>query len=234
MATSSTHYDTLELPPTATQDEIKQAYRRLAKKFHPDRNSTAACQETFQRLSAAYEVLVDPLSRRSYDQQLRYVPTVDFSDRQARSAEAQASYRQQRQAEKDSDEQLRQWLNRVYTPVNRYLHHIIKPLRGQIKELSADPFDDELMEAFQAYIETSRSTLDKSQTVFKSIPNPPMTAGAAAHLYYCMNQLGDALDELEYFSHNYDETYLHTGYEMFRIAEGLRKDAQAAVRSLRP
>ncbi|MGI0491091.1 J domain-containing protein [Alkalinema pantanalense CENA528] len=233
MATSPTHYDTLELPPTATQEDIKQAYRRLAKKFHPDRNSSAACQETFKRVSAAYEVLADPLSRRSYDQQLRYVPTVNFSDRQSRSETAQSSYRQQRQTEKDGDDQLRHWLNRVYTPVNRFLNQIIKPLRGQIKELSADPFDDELMEAFQAYVETSRSALEKSQTVFKSLPNPPMAAGAAAHLYYCMNQLGDALDELDYFSQNYDETYLHTGYEMFRIAEGLRKDAQVAVRSLR-
>lgn len=235
MATSYTHYDTLKVSPSATQDEIKQAYRTLAKQFHPDRNQARSSQEVFKQINAAYSVLSDPLSRRSYDQQLRYTPaaTAPFPTRQERTEDAQDQYRKQRQAKQDSDEHIKQWLNQVYTPVNRLINHIIKPFKSQIKELSADPFDDDLMAAFQAYLEDCRADLEKAQTRFKALPNPPIAAGAAAHLYYCLNQLGDALNELEFFSQNYDETYLHAGTEMFRIAEKLRRDAQAAIRNLK-
>jgi molecular chaperone DnaJ len=57
-------------------------------------------------------------------------------------------------------------------------------------------------------------------------------AGVAANLYYCLNQLGDALDELETFTLNYDDQYLHTGQEMFRIAAGLRREAMANIKNI--
>ena len=63
---SPTHYELLEVPATATGDEIKQSFRRLAKIFHPDRHSHSTQQtqflEKFQILSAAYEVLSDMLA----------------------------------------------------------------------------------------------------------------------------------------------------------------------------
>jgi molecular chaperone DnaJ len=234
MADSTTHYQTLEIPPSASQDEIKQAYRRLAKKFHPDRNQADDSQEVIQQINAAYEVLSDPLSRRSYDQGLRYIPCYPTraADRQERSAAAHSQYRQQRQAEQDTEILLERWLRQVYTPINRLLNQMIKPLKGQIKALSADPFDDDLMATFQAYLEDCRTDLSKAQALLKKLPNPATAAGVAANLYYCINQLGDALGELETFTMNYDETYLHDGLEMFRIAQGLRKEAQVAVRQL--
>jgi molecular chaperone DnaJ len=61
------------------------------------------------------------------------------------------------------------------------------------------------------------------------MPNPSTVAGVAAHLYYCINQVGDGLDELERFTSSYNEYYLHTGQELFRIARGLRREAQAAM-----
>lgn len=240
MATSKTHYQTLDVEPTATQAEIKQAYRRLAKRFHPDSNRETANHDRISQINAAYEVLGDPQNRRSYDQHLRYseqLETAGFSveranSRRQRTEAAQARYRKQRQAEQNEDDLLKFWLDRIYTPINRTLNQIIKPLKTQINELAADPFDDELMENFQAYVDECRELLEKAQGLFRSTPNPPSAAGAAANLYYCLNQLSDGVDELNYFSSNYDDTHLRNGRELFRIAEGLRREAQAAVREI--
>jgi molecular chaperone DnaJ len=233
MLDTTTHYQTLEISPSASPAEIKSAYRRLAKTLHPDRNTSPSSHTAIAQLNAAYEILSDPLSRRSYDQQLHYIPVGAVPTREEREATVQEQFRQQRRrTEKNTDAQLQDWLKKVYTPGLRLINQIIKPLKSQITDLSADPFDDQLMGAFQTYLEDCRSHLDKAQKLFRSIPNPPAIASIAAHVYYCLNQLGDALDELEYFTQNYDETSLHTGYEMFRIANGLKQEVQAAVREL--
>jgi molecular chaperone DnaJ len=229
--TDITHYDVLEVDPSATGDEIKRAYRRLAKQLHPDRSPTST-HEAIAHLNLAYETLSDPLSRRSYDQHLRYQPTADLGNPQDRAKAAQQRHRRQRQTEPNTDLQLKIWLTKVYTPATRLISQIIRPLKSQIAHLSGDPFDDALMAAFQTYLETSRSSLSKAQTLFKATPNPPTLASAAAHLYYCLNQLEDALGELEYFTLNYDENSLHAGYEMFRIADQLKREAQSVVRGL--
>jgi len=63
------YYEVLELERTASEAEIKKAYRRLAMKFHPDRNpGDAAAEESFKEAKEAYEVLSDPQKRSAYDQ----------------------------------------------------------------------------------------------------------------------------------------------------------------------
>lgn len=230
-----THYDTLEISPTASQAEIKQAYRRLAKQFHPDSNQETGSHDRITEINAAYEVLGDPHQRQFYDRQLyARVSARDgavHGDRQWRTAAAQRRY-QQRQTGRDSDEQLQRWLSQVYQPVSRLLYRILSPLQDQIDELAADPFDDELLEEFQAYLDDCRDALQQAQRAFRSMPNPSNVAGVAAHLYYCLNQVSDGIDELERFISSYDEHYLHTGQELFRIAVGLRREAQAAIKDI--
>jgi molecular chaperone DnaJ len=234
---AETHYDTLEVSQTATSAEIKQAYRQMAKRFHPDVSQDATSHERIAEINAAYEVLSDVRQRQSYDRQLSYETqgrsrtVVSPEDRHERAAVAQKRHRQ-RQTGRHSDEQLQLWLSRVYQPVNRIIGQIISPLKTQINQLAADPFDDDLLEDFQAYLEDCRTSLQRGQQVFRSIPNPPTLAGVAAHLYYCLNQVSDGIDELERFVSSYDDHYLHTGQELFRIASGLRREAQAAIREL--
>jgi molecular chaperone DnaJ len=64
------YYQILGIPRDAPKDAVKRAYRRLAKKYHPDLNKDdpKAAEERFKRVSEAYEVLVDDEKRRIYDQ----------------------------------------------------------------------------------------------------------------------------------------------------------------------
>ena len=68
MAQKRDYYDVLGVPRTATQDEIKQAYRNLAKQLHPDKNpDDPQAEERFKEASEAYNVLFDVDKRRQYD-----------------------------------------------------------------------------------------------------------------------------------------------------------------------
>ncbi|HUB99516.1 MAG TPA: molecular chaperone DnaJ [Solirubrobacterales bacterium] len=62
-------YKTLGVAKNASDDEIKKAYRKLARKYHPDRNpDDKEAEEKFKEISAAHDVLADPEKRKEYDQ----------------------------------------------------------------------------------------------------------------------------------------------------------------------
>lgn len=62
------YYATLNVPRTASADEIKRSYRKLARKFHPDVSKETNAEEKFKAVQEAYEVLKDPKKREAYDQ----------------------------------------------------------------------------------------------------------------------------------------------------------------------
>ncbi len=61
-------YETLEVNENASISEIKKAYRKLARKYHPDVNKEPEAEEKFKEINAAYEVLSDPEKKQQYDQ----------------------------------------------------------------------------------------------------------------------------------------------------------------------
>lgn len=65
---SKSLYTTLEIAPAASEAEIKKAYRKLARQYHPDVNKDPKAEEKFKEINAAYEVLSDKEKRAKYDQ----------------------------------------------------------------------------------------------------------------------------------------------------------------------
>lgn len=73
------YYEVLGISKNATDDEIKKAYRQLAKKYHPDTSTEENAQEKFKEVQEAYEVLKDPQKRANYDKYGFQDPNQGFS-----------------------------------------------------------------------------------------------------------------------------------------------------------
>ena len=92
------YYQILNVSPTATQEEIKKAYRKLAKKYHPDSNPTIDTTHEFQKITEAYEILSDVNKRRSYD--LSVMPT-----------QSETVYKSYTKTREESEFDFEDWIN---------------------------------------------------------------------------------------------------------------------------
>ena len=223
------YYKILEVCSTATQKEIKQSYRRLVKRFHPDSQHHSANHDSIVQINTAYEILGDVQRRSHYDQQLE--GKSDQTKRERRNRAAQSHAQQRRQASKEADQSLQRWMKTIYAPLNRLFLNVLNPLHSQIDLLAADPFDEELMADFEDYLTKCHQSLEKAHVIFASQPNPVEAAKIALSLYYCLNHLDDGLDELGQFASCYDEYYLHTGKELFRLAKQLLLEAKVIAQN---
>jgi molecular chaperone DnaJ len=217
------YYNTLQVHHQAPQSEIKLAYRKLVKKFHPDCNHNIGSHEQISALNIAYEILSNPQARASYDHSmgLRTAKVGNHSN-----------VIKKRSPSLDEESKLDIWLTQVYEPIIEILNKTLDDLDEQIDELAADPYDDELLENFQEYIHNCRTSFNFAQILFRRMPNPSSAAGVASYLYHCLNQVGDGIEELNYFTLNFDDHHLHTGKELWRIADEMRGYAFEAFKNL--
>ena len=85
-----THYDILGIAPTANNEQIKSAFRKLAKLFHPDKNPGG--KEQFEKILVAYEVLIDSAKRRQYDLRLKGYSTASSSSQKTQTKSGQKQW----------------------------------------------------------------------------------------------------------------------------------------------
>ncbi|MFN3359860.1 MAG: J domain-containing protein [Pseudanabaenaceae cyanobacterium] len=213
------YYTILQVGYNAPQTEIKKAYRQLVKQYHPDLNHHLDNHEKIAQINVAYETLSNPKSRASYD----------ISIGIASATNTNVPPQGLKNRGKTEDEKVEEWIAKVYKPVCRFLDQTLGQLQEQIDALAADPFDDDLMSAFLDYLETCRAGHTQAQYLFRCFPNPSSQAGVAEYLFHCLNQLGDSIEELYYFTNNFDDRHLHTGIELWRIAEEMYQCATAEM-----
>ena len=229
-------YAELGVTAQATQAELKAAYRRLVKQHHPDAGGDP---ERILALNAAWELVGDAERRRQFDRNhaggysgLQADAVAEARRRGARNARASRAASAASGQGAAADDALVHWLQTVYAPVDRQLGQVINPFPGQLRALSADPYDDTLMEAFCTYIETSQHKLEKVKQLYQSLPVPASARGFGLSLYHCLSEVEDAINELERYTMGYVDSYLHDGREMLREAKQRRQRLQQERRRL--
>ena len=208
-------YQVLGVAVTATAAEIKAAYRTLVKRHHPDAGGD---DQTILALNAAWEVLGDAQRRADHDRRF----AGPGGSGTARSAAVGRAARRASAEAAQGDADLLAWLQQVYAPVDRLLGQVINPFPAQLRALSADPYDDSLMEAFCTYLEQSQSRLQKVDALYRALPAPASARAFSLSLYHCLSQVQDAVTELERYTMGYVDGYLRDGREMLREAKARR------------
>ena len=209
------YYKELGVSRNASKSEIKSAYRLLAKKYHPD---TGGSSDKFLAIQLAWETLNDPQKKIIYDESLFFRDKSESYEYQKWSSEIKSNNNSS--ATKDND--IKNWILKTYQPLNRVITQVIKPLNQEIKNLSADPYDDELMKNFCEYITQSQNKMDKVSEVYKSRVVPSAISSLGLDLYHCYSQVQDALEELERYTQGYVDDYLFDGKEMMKEAKRIQ------------
>ncbi len=224
-------YEVLGVDYNASSKEIKAAYRSLVKKHHPDTGGDAT---TILQLNAAWAVLGDQEQRQTYDQQKNndFHFVQEANKRAVRNAYAYSAAKAVHVEVKEAEGALTNWLKTVYSPSDRLLGEVINPFPAKLRELSADPYDETLMNAFCLYLEESQKRIQKVEKCFSSQATPKVANNLGIGLYHCLSQVKDGLIELERYTMGYVDNYLHDGKEMLREAKKNRKKLQLERRRL--
>ena len=208
-------YDELGIKKDATKSEIKSSYRSLVKQHHPD---TGGEKERFLAIQNAWETLSDPIKKENYDRQ-NFSSNTSFDSLNENWEE---KFNTKKYNSSIKDKEVETWIKEIYMPINRLISQIIKPLNNEIKELSADPYDDQLMKNFCNYISLSQKKIEKVDLIYKKKIVPKTISALGLDLYRCFSQVQDALSELDRYTQGYVDDYLFDGKEMIKEAKRIQ------------
>ena len=123
-------YQILKVHPSAELEDIKKAYRELVKIHHPDKGGDP---KVMIEVNAAWEIL----KKQNKNLNLNKV-------------NSSKAYKQNKKDTNNysKSEDIKNWFQTIYIPIDKLLGQIINPLPSKIKELSADPYDQILMDSF--------------------------------------------------------------------------------------
>ena len=208
-------YEELGLEKNATKSEIKSSYRSLVKKHHPDAGGE---KERFLAIQNAWETLNDPIKKEKYDRKI-FSSSTSFDSLNENWEE---KFNSKKYNSSIKDKEVETWIKEIYIPINRLISQIIKPLNDEIKELSADPYDDQLMENFCSYISLSQKKIEKVDNIYNKQLVPNSISSLGLDLYHCFSQVKDALAELDRYTQGYVDDYLFDGKEMIKEAKRIQ------------
>ena len=204
-------YQILKVDPSAKLEEIKKAYRKLVKIHHPDKGGDS---KVMLEINSAWEILkkehrnpnLDKFKKpKVYNQKQYKKDTNDYS----------------------KSEDIKKWFHNIYLPIDKLLGQIINPLGSKIRDLSADPYDQLLMDSFCQYIEKSKNKITRIKKIYTSFPSPSIIRDFSLDLYHCLSQVEDGISELERYTMGYVDEYLHDGKSMITSAKKKRKFLQS-------
>ena len=208
-------YEELGIKKNATKNEIQSAYRSLVKKHHPDAGGE---KERFLAIQIAWETLKDTIKKEKYDRKF-FSSSTSFNSLNENWEE---KFNSKKHNSSIKDKEVETWIKEIYTPINRLISQIIKPLNNEIKELSADPYDDQLMENFCSYINLSQKKIEKADKIYNKKLVPKSISSLGLDLYHCFSQVKDALSELDRYTQGYVDDYLFDGKEMIKEAKRIQ------------
>ena len=208
-------YKELGLEKNATKSEIKSSYRSLVKQHHPDAGGE---KERFLAIQNAWETLNDPIKKEQYDR--NFFSSNSSFDSLKENWEEKLNSKKYNSSNKDKE--VETWIKEIYTPINRLISQIIKPLNNEIKELSADPYDDQLMENFCSYISLSKKKIERVEEIYNRKLVPSSISALGLDLYHCFSQVKDALSEFDRYTQGYVDDYLFDGKEMIKEAKRIQ------------
>ncbi len=208
-------YEELGIKKNATKIEIKSSYRSLVKKHHPDAGGK---KERFLAIQNAWETLNDPVKKEKYDRKI----SSSSSSFDSLNENWEEKFNSKKYNSSIKDKEVEVWIKEIYTPINRLISQIIKPLNHEIKELSADPYDQQLMENFSNYISFSQKKIEKVEKIYNKKLVPNSVSALGLDLYHCFSQVKDALSELDRYTQGYVDDYLFDGKEMIKEAKRIQ------------
>ena len=203
-------YQILNVHPSAKLEEIKKAYRKLVKIHHPDKGGDSA---VMLEINSAWEIL----KKKHKD--------LNFNKVNNSKVYNQNEYKRESHNYSDSED-IKKWFQNIYLPINKLLGQIMNPLSSKIRDLSADPYDQILMDSFCLYLEESKKKITKIKKIYISFASPSIIRDFSLDLYHCLSHVEDGINELERYTMGYVDNYLHDGKAMIAIAKKERKFLQ--------
>jgi len=204
-------YQILKVHPSAKLEEIKKAYRKLVKIHHPDKGGDSA---VMLEVNSAWEIL----KKKHKDLNLNKVNNSKVYNHNEYKRETNTY---------SKSEDIKKWFQNIYLPIDKLLGQIINPLGSKIRDLSADPYDQTLMDSFCLYLEESKNKITKIKKIYTSFGSPSIIRDFSLDLYHCLSQVEDGINELERYTTGYVDNYLHDGKAMIALAKKKRKFLQS-------
>ena len=204
-------YQILKVHPNAKLEEIKKAYRKLVKIHHPDKGGDSA---VMLEINSAWEIL----KKKHKD--------LNFNTVNNSKVYNQNEYKRESNNYSNSED-IKKWFKNIYLPIDKLLGQIMNPLISKIRDLSADPYDQILMDSFCLYLEESKKKITKIKKIYTAFASPSIIRDFSLDLYHCLSHVEDGMNELERYTMGYVDNYLHDGKAMIAIAKKKRKFLQS-------